>query len=177
MVLDPDGCQHAKWRTDFAANGKLHEFCLTCGAERRISQTADGGEAARLRNGLRWMRHVAAMNALGTTAGPQQMRALAALAEKVLDGAELADYDSSIGAARGKAQDWASSVGIDLRTADQLQRGAGSDPAITHEPRRGNDGGALVASLPDPRPQPEQAPPQPAADAGRTEVVLDGQPS
>src|SRR3954471_4883848 len=121
MALPADGCKHPSWRTDFAANGKLHEFCLTCGAERRSSKPADAGEAARLRNGLRWIRHVAAMNALSPTPEPHQMHALAVLAEKVLDGVDLADYDSSIGAARGKAQEWAHSVGVDLATTADLQ--------------------------------------------------------
>src|SRR4051794_41770769 len=97
-----DGCKHPNWRTDFAANGKLHEFCLTCGAERRSSKPADSGEAARLRNGLRWIRHVAAMNALSPSPEPQQMSTLAVLAEKLLDGAGLPGHDRRIGAGPGE---------------------------------------------------------------------------
>src|SRR3954462_5716053 len=130
MASNAESCKHPSWRTDFAANGKLHEFCLSCGAERRSSKPADSGEAARLRNGLRWIRHVAAMNALSPTPEPQQMRTLAVLAEKVLDGADLADYDSSIGAARGKAQEWARSVGVGIATTDALQQGAAAPPAV-----------------------------------------------
>ncbi|HSP38874.1 MAG TPA: hypothetical protein VLR26_14105 [Frankiaceae bacterium] len=137
MAIDADGCPHQTWRSDFAANGKMHEFCVACGAERRISQPADSEETARLRTGLRWIRHLAAMHALGGTCGPQQMRALTVLAEKVLDGADLADYDSSIGAARSKAQEWAVSVGVDLPTIEDLQDGATiRDPADPLPERR-----------------------------------------
>src|SRR4051794_5413129 len=134
-----DGCKHPNWRTDFAANGKLHEFCLTCGAERRSSKPADSEEAARLRNGLRWIRHVAAMNALSPVPEPQQMRTLAVLAEKVLDGADLADYDSSIGAARGKAQEWAYSVGVDIATTDDLQHAARPQADALPDEKDGSD--------------------------------------
>lgn len=141
MVTDADaGCRHPRWRTDFAANGKLHDFCLTCGAERRSSRVPDGGETARLRNGLRWIRHVAAMNSVGDASdAQQQMRALTVLAEKVLDGAELADYDSSMGAARSKAAEWAVSVGIDLPNLDELPKAEGlpSGAADAAEPLPG----------------------------------------
>ena len=152
-----DGCKHPNWRTDFAANGKLHEFCLTCGAERRSSKPADAGETARLRNGLRWIRHVAAMNALSPTPEPQQARALAVLAEKVLDGADLADYDSSIGAARGKAQEWASAAGVDIATTEDLQHGTARTAAD---------------ALPEPRDRPASAKPALPAESDTTEVVV-----
>jgi hypothetical protein len=138
MVLDAaeQGCRHPRWRTDFAANGKLHDFCLTCGAERRSTRTVDGGDAARLRNGLRWIRHMAAMNAVADPAdAQQQMRALTLLAEKLLDGAELADYDSSIGAARSKTQEWAASMGIDIAAVDDS--GHGAPTAAAAEPLPG----------------------------------------
>lgn len=129
MVLNHDGCHHPRWRSNFAANGKMHEFCIACGAERRISRPAEGGEAARLRNGLRWMRHVAAMNAT-IESGPDHMRALALLAEKLLDGAELEDYDSCIDAARGEAQEPTSPVVDDAAGADGLQHGDSSPAEI-----------------------------------------------
>lgn len=133
MAPSADGCKHPTWRSDFAANGKLHEFCTSCGAERRSTRPADGGEAARLRNGLLWIRHVAAMHALSPAPEPQQMRALAVLTEKVLGGATLADYDSSIGAARGKAQEWAAAAGVDIVTVDDGQPGsAGGAGGVAH---------------------------------------------
>jgi hypothetical protein len=162
MALNDGGCQHQGWRSDFASNGKLHEFCVGCGAERRVSQPADDGEAARLRNGLRWIRHVAAMNALGGSSGPQQMRALTVLAEKLLHGAELADYASSIGAARGKAQEWASSASVGLATVEDLENGLGA--ATSAEP------------VPEPRAQPEEAPQALTAGSERV-IVLDGHPN
>jgi hypothetical protein len=160
MDLNASGCEHSCWRSDFAANGKMHEFCVACGAERRVSHPADDGEAARLRNGLRWIRHVAAMNVLGGTCGPQQVRALTALSEKVLDGADLADYDSSMGAARSKAQEWAFSMGVDLPTADDLRSGAAAPTPVD--------------PLPEQKARSAQAQPALAVDPDGNVVVLDG---
>jgi hypothetical protein len=163
MVLNASGCEHSRWRSDFAANGKMHEFCVACGAERRVSQPADGGEAAQLRNGLRWIRHVAAMNVLGDTCGPQQMRALTALTEKVLDGADLGDYDSSMGAARSKAQEWAFMAGVDLPTTDGLRAGATAQTSAD--------------PLPEQRARPTEAQLALPADPDGNVVVLDVHPS
>jgi hypothetical protein len=163
MGLNASGCAHSRWRSDFASNGKMHEFCVACGAERRVSQPAAGGEAARLQNGLRWIRHVAAMNVLGGTCGPQQMRALTALTEKVLDGADLADYESSMGAARSKAQEWAFSIGVDLPTTDDL-RSDGTAPSPADGPR-------------DQKVRPVEAQPALPADRDVNVIVLDGHPS
>ena len=162
MAPTADGCTHPSWRRDFAANGKLHEFCVACRAERRVTQPVDSGEVAQLRNGLRWIRHVAAMNSLGDTCGPQEMRALTALAEKVLDGVDLGDYDSSIGMARSKTQEWASSVGIDLPTTDEL--------------RHGDTASAPGEALSVPRPQRGEVQPAPSADPDLV-IVLDANPN
>jgi hypothetical protein len=120
MLPPTDECAHPGWRSDFAPNGKMHEFCVACGAERRVTAVPESSDAARLRNGLRWIRHMAATHYLGGSVDPQQMRALAALAEKVLAGDELSDYDRAVTAARGKAQEWARSAGVDLVTEEDL---------------------------------------------------------
>jgi hypothetical protein len=133
-----DGCAHPGWRRDFASNGRLHEFCISCGAERRINHDAPTDEAARLRNGLRWIRHMAAMHCLGNSVDPPQMRALAVLAEKVLDGEELADYDRRMNAARDKAVAWAREAGLELLTeqdlTDREHALGGQDPPNRRDP-------------------------------------------
>jgi hypothetical protein len=65
------------------------------------------GEAARLRNALAWVRHVAGLHYLGGAFEPEHMRDLANLATAALQGKELPDYEEAMEEGRQKAEQWA----------------------------------------------------------------------
>lgn len=50
-------------------------------------------EVKRLENGLKWIKHIAWLHAIGQAFDPHHMNALSDLAADLLGGKELADYD------------------------------------------------------------------------------------
>jgi hypothetical protein len=68
-------------------------------------------EVERLKNGLKWIEHIATVHWYGQAFEPHHMHALAQLASQLCDGKELPDFDTRMRAAMERGQQISEDMG------------------------------------------------------------------